>query len=136
MEIKITKVDSQALNGNPADVLTIYIVGENGREFRITCRSCRDRRTLGIEGKEGSLYIEKEDNSVRRQTVALGGGCGLLIDEERVDGLSPLALRGILVADRGKNTRDVTIRGGGSGNTFGQPRVLIDGVERDLPGSF
>jgi hypothetical protein len=136
MEIKITKVDSQAVNGDPADMVTTYIVREKGKEFRITCRSCRNRRTLGIEGKEGSLYIEKEDNLVRRQTVALGGGCGLFIDEEPVDGLSPLVLRGILIADRDKNAREVMIRRGGSGNIFGRPQVLIDGVEGDVPGSF
>ncbi|HBA54839.1 hypothetical protein [Syntrophorhabdus aromaticivorans] len=136
MEIKIEKVDSHEVNGDPSDVITTYLVRENGKGFRITCRSCRDRRTLGIAGKEGSLYIEKEDNTVRRQVVALGGGCGLLIDEEPVEGLSPLALRGVLMADQGKSTREVVITGGGSDGASSRPLVLIDGIAEDLPGYF
>ncbi|OPY65222.1 MAG: hypothetical protein A4E63_03086 [Syntrophorhabdus sp. PtaU1.Bin050] len=136
MEIRIERVDSHEVNGDPSDVVTTYIVRENGKEFQITCRSCRDRRTLGITGKEGSLYIETEDNTVRRQTVALGGGCGLLIDEEPVEGLSPLALRGVLMADQGKNTKEVTITGGGSDGTSNRPLVLIDGATGGLKECF
>ncbi|OPX96089.1 MAG: hypothetical protein A4E58_01864 [Syntrophorhabdus sp. PtaB.Bin006] len=136
MEIKIERVDSHEVNGDSSDVITTYSVRENGKEFRITCRSCRGRRTLGVAGKEGSLYIETEDNTVRRQTVALGGGCGLLIDEEPVEGLSPLALRGVLMADQGENTKEVTITGGGSVGTSNRPLVLIDGVAGDLKECF
>lgn len=136
MEIKIERVDSREIKGDSSDVITTYAVRENGKEFRVTCRSCHDRRTLGIVGKEGSLYIETEDNTVRRQTVALGGGCGLLIDEEPVEGLSPLALRGVLMADQGKNTKEVTITRGRSDSTSSRPLVLIDDIAGDLKECF
>jgi hypothetical protein len=97
------------MNGDGSDVINRYLVTENSRAFNITCRSYLHGRTIGMEGKEGILYIDSDDNKVHRQVVALGGGCGLLIDDAPVEGLSSLALRGVIDLEQNEETGELTI---------------------------
>ena len=115
----------------PILITTFYVV-QNGRMFRITCRSNRYGRSLGMEEKEGLLYINRDDNMVHWQVVALGGGCGLLIDDDPVEGLSPWALRGVIFAEKSKETREIVITTEQSGDSANQPLLLIDGIAQDL----
>jgi hypothetical protein len=132
MEITINRIDTYDVNGDGSDILTTYSVVENGKEFRITCRSNRYGRSLGMEEKEGLLYINRDDNKVHWQVVALGGGCGLLIDDDPVEGLSPWALRGVIVAEQSQETREITITTQQSQHSPGQPLILINGNMEDL----
>ncbi len=102
MEVIIERVGSRDA-GCGANDSAEYIVRENGREYRIACRTQAypRGRSFCLAGKEGFLYIDAEDNKVHMQAVALGGGCGLRIDDEVVEGLSPSALRQLIaVLDR------------------------------------
>jgi hypothetical protein len=132
MEITINKIDTLDVNGDGSDLITTYSVAENGKLFRITCRSNRYGRSLGMEEKEGLLYINRDDDMVHWQVVALGGGCGLLIDDDPVEGLSPWALRGVIVAEQSKETRVIMITTEQSGDSANQPLLLIDGIAQDL----
>ena len=85
-----------------------------------------------MEEKEGLLYINRDDNMVHWQVVALGGGCGLLIDDDPVEGLSPWALRGVIFAEQNKETREITITTQHSKDSASQPLILIDGNLEDL----
>ena len=128
MEITINKIESHEVDGDASDITSTFDVVENGRLFRITCRSNRYGRSLGMEEKEGLLYINRDDNKVHWQVVALGGGCGLLIDDEPVEGLSPWALRGVIFAEKSKEAREITITTEQSGDSANQPLLVIDGI--------
>jgi hypothetical protein len=132
MEITINQIDTRDVNEDGSDIITTYSVAENGKEFRITCRSNRYGRSLGMEGKEGLLYINRDDNMVHWQVVALGGGCGLLIDDEPVEGLSPLAMRGVILAEESSEAREITITNQYSKDSPGQPLILMNGNMEDL----
>lgn len=132
MEITINRIDTRDVNGDGSDIITTYSVAENGKEFRITCRSNRYGRSLGIADKEGLLYINRDDNMVHWQVVALGGGCGLLIDDDPVEGLSPWALRGVIFAEQSQETREITMTTQHSKDSPGQPLILINGNMEDL----
>jgi len=82
------------------DMCTIYLVTEDNREFKIFCttRPFPQGRSIHLVGDEGLLYVDSRDNRVHRQLAVPGGGCGLRIDDEVVEGLSPLALRSVLSA--------------------------------------
>lgn len=124
MEIMIKKIDSHHVDGNASDIASTFAVVENGMEFRITCRSNSYGRTFSLAGKEGTLYIERDDNKVHMQKVALGGGCGLIIDEEPIEGLSPLAIHGIIIGENNNGAKEITIT---DEHTTGQQTILIDG---------
>jgi hypothetical protein len=64
--------------------------------------------------------------------VALGGGCGLLIDDEPVEGLSPLAMRGIILAEESRETQEITITNQYSKDSPGQPLILMNDTMEDL----
>jgi len=132
MEITINKIDTLDVNGDGSDLITTYSVAENGKLFRITCRSNRYGRSLGMEEKDGLLYINRDDNMVHWQVVALGGGCGLLIDDDPIEGLSPWALRGVIFAEKSKEAREIVITTEQSGDIANQPLLLIDGIAQDL----
>lgn len=110
MDIRITRIETQYLNGDPgaSDVTNTYLVIDEGKEFRITCRTRIHGCNLGMAGEEGILYTDKEDNTVRRQVITVGKICGISIEsDEAVEGLSPWALRGVVLADRVKETREI-----------------------------
>ena len=132
MEIKIMKTGVLEVNGDSSDVMTTHTVTDSSREFEITCRTNHSGRYIAIAGKEGFLYINGDDNTVYRQVVALGGGCGLLIDDETVEGLSPWAVRGVIIAHQNKETREVTITTERSEGLSDSPSVIIDGKPTDL----
>lgn len=100
MGITINRLNTRHVNGAGSDVFTVYLASADGKEFTITCKSNFYGRNLGLVGEEGTLYIDTEKNKVYRQTIALGGGCGLLIDDVPVEGLSPWAIRGISIGEK------------------------------------
>jgi hypothetical protein len=132
MEITINKINVQDVNGDGLDVFAMYSVVENGKEFRITCRSNRYGRSLGMEGKEGLLYVNRDNNMVHWQVVALGGGCGLLIDDDPVEGLSSWALRAVILAEESREAQEITITTQQMENSANQPLLLIDGIVKDF----
>jgi hypothetical protein len=104
----IRKTGTKDVNGDGSDVVSTYRVIENGKEFNITFRVHRYySRTMGILGQEGILYVDPDDNRVHRQVVALGGGCGLVINDEIVEGLSPLILRAIMGLEHNRNSSEI-----------------------------
>lgn len=128
MAIVINKVHVHDIHGDTTDLNTSYTVTDNGKEFSITCRSNHFGRTFSLAGKEGTLYIEREDNKVHIQKVALGGGCGLLIDDEPVEGLSPLAIHGIIIGENNEGAKEIIIS---DEHSRGEPTVLVDGNRAD-----
>jgi hypothetical protein len=135
MDIKIMRTGTQHLHGDPdtSDVTNTYLVIDNGREFRITCRTHTHGGNLGIAGQEGILYTDEDDNTVRRQVIAVGKTCGISIEnDEVVEGLSPRALRGVVIADRSKETKEIRLITEGAEESCGQPVLLIDRSVRDL----
>ena len=132
MEITIKRVGTQDIRGDASDVINTYMVIEKGKEFRITCRTHRHGSSLGIAGKEGFLYSDRDDNTVRRQVVAMGGACGLNINDEIVEGLSPWAIRGVVVADRSKEAGDIIVTTEGPEGVSHEPIVLVDGRVIDM----
>jgi len=131
MRITVDKIDDHDVHGNGSDVITTFIVKENSKEFTISCRSNRYGRSFSLVGKDGTLYIDREDQKVHLQKVALGGGCGLLIDDEPVVGLSPLAIHGAIIGVQNKAARKITIQFS-EGDEQSQPVLLIDGNTEDF----
>jgi hypothetical protein len=92
----------------PVEGATRAPVIDNAKEFRITCRTHSHGGNLGIEGQEGILYTDEDDNTVRRQVIAVGKTCGISIEsDEVVEGLTPQALRGVVIADRSIETTEI-----------------------------
>jgi hypothetical protein len=100
MEIKIKKIDSRPFPGTASGVINTYTVVEDGREFVLTRTSHPHGSSLGFAGEKGILYVDRDDNRVHRQVIAPSGACGLNTDDEMVEGLSPLSLRGVLMVDQ------------------------------------
>ena len=109
MEIKIKKLGTHVMTGNAPGVINTYMVIEDGREFLLTRTSHIHGSSIGIAGKEGILYVDSDDNRVHRQVVALSGSCGLNTDDELVEGLSPLTLRGLLMVDKCDESGEIVI---------------------------
>jgi hypothetical protein len=128
MEIKIRRVGTQDISGDGSDVTNTYTVMDNGNEFIISRRTHRHGGNFAIDGQVGFLYIDSDTNTVRRQVVAVGRSCGISIDaDEPVEGLSPWAIRGVVIADQNGEAREVTITSEGRDASFDQPLILIDG---------
>jgi hypothetical protein len=135
VEIKIKKVGTQTIHGDPdaSDVTHTYRVIDDGLEFAIAFRSHSHGCSLTIAGEEGILYTDKESNTVRRQVLAVGRGCGIGVEsDELVAGLSPWSIRGVMLAEKRRETRELTLAARGSDESPAQPVVLIEGTITDL----
>ena len=129
MDIRIRRVGTVDRNGDGSDVTDTYAVFDNGKEFLITLRTHARGRSLALVGREGFLYRDDETNTVRRQAVSVGRSCGIMIDaDEIVEGLSPWALRGVVIADRNREAKEIRISDRRRVDSPGEPVVLIDGT--------
>lgn len=133
-EIRITWYGNPRVNGDPGakDVTTLYLVEEGGREFRLAFRTHPFGSSVSMEDEPGVLYTDREENAVRCQVLELGRDCGIrTARDEIVEGLSPLAVRGVILAHRFCEGREVVIKGiaeeGGEGLT-----VYVGGCPTDL----
>lgn len=133
VNIVIKKLNSQGVHGNSSAVMNAYSVIEAGKEFTIICTANHYGRSFSLTGKKGTLHTDRENNTVHVQTVALGGGCGLLIDEEPVEGLSPLALRGVIIAEQSSEAQEIMITTQQTENPQSQPALFINGSMVDFP---
>lgn len=110
----IRLVGVKEADGHVPESVTTYLVAEGGREFAVTCRIHAHALKLGLEGREGFLVVDEDDGMVRLHQVALGGGCGLIFHEERVEGLSARALRGVVEVYLGQERGQVNADAGES----------------------
>lgn len=132
MEIIIKKIDSHEVDKSPSDIASTFLVMENGKKFSIICKSNRYGRSIGLEGKDGTLHTSREDNRIYRQTVALGGGCGLIIDDELIEGLSPIAIRGVILAEQNIEAKEINIKTKQQTDGIEGLLLLIDGIVDDF----
>jgi hypothetical protein len=135
MEIRIKRVESETMSGDPAtsDVTNTYRVIDDGLEFIIAFRSHSHGCSLTIAGQEGILYTDKDSNTVRRQVLAVGRGCGIGVErDELVAGLSPWSIRGVMLTEKRKEMRELKLATKRSEDGSPQPVVLIDGKVTDL----
>ncbi len=131
MEIRINRIGTQEIK-DAAEVVNVYRVIQDGREFIITSRSYCHGYNLTLAGRKGFLCTDRNDNTVRLQVVAPGGGCALKIDDEPVEGLSPWALRGIAVADRNPQAKEIRITGECNQTDPKAPLLTMDGEDREI----
>jgi len=110
MDIRIRRIATVDANRDGSDVTNTYSVLDGGREFCITLRTHAHGANLGLAGREGFLYTDKEAGTVRRQVLSVGKLCGIVIEaDEVVEGLSPRALRGVVAANQNMDMQEVTI---------------------------
>jgi len=128
MDIRIRRVGTVDRNGDGSDVTDTYAVFDNGKEFLITLRTHARGRSLALVGREGFLYRDDETNTVRRQAISVGRSCGIMIDaDEVVEGLSPWALRGVVIADQNRDAKEIRITDRAPSGASKEPAVLVDG---------
>jgi len=123
MEIRIKKTGARILTGNAPGTVNTYRVLEDGREFLLVRTSHTLGSSIGFAGKEGILYVDSDDNRVHRQVAVPSGACGLNTDDEVVEGLSPLALRAVLMADGCNEPGEITITTEEKKSDHSRPRV-------------
>lgn len=100
MEINIKRLERREVDEDSLGTRNTYVVVEGDNEFVVDCLfHPHHGSSMNLHGKEGTLHIHAEDDTVVRQIVALGGGCALAIHEEVVEGLSPASLRAIMKAE-------------------------------------
>jgi|GEM_PF-264143 len=134
MEIRINRIKTPATNKSSdlPDGTNTYLVIDNGREFTITCRFHIHGNSLRLAGQEGTLHTDMDTGKVYRQLVAPGGGCGLIITDELVEGLSPWALRGVVIAEQNNKAGEIRLIANDSkGIPNKQPDIFIDGIAVD-----
>lgn len=109
--IMIKKIGMQEADGRPdsQDTACAYLVTDNGREFTIIYRSHIHGSSLSLDGEKGSLYTDSQTGTVHNQVVNLGDACGLNIDDALIEGLSALALHGVVFAAQNKITGEITL---------------------------
>jgi hypothetical protein len=135
LEIKIKRLSAEPhRNDGLSDVMETYKVIDGGREFEITLKPHRHgSSSLAVAGLEGTLYTDRDSNTVRRQVITVGRSCGVTIDaDELVEGLSVLAIRGIILANRTGEAGEITLIVNGSGSGDEQPVAFIDGQAKEL----
>jgi len=135
MEIRIKRTGSPVVNGDPGalDVTNTYRVTEDAKEFYITFRSHLYGASLGIAGEEGVLYTDSVENSVRKQVLVPGRDCcGINVEaDEPVEGLSPWAIRGVILAGKKGEAGEITLIIEEEGDGVDSPMVLVDGAAVD-----
>jgi len=133
MEIRIKRITTPT--PDLPDGTNAYLVFDNSKEFTITCRFHIHGNSLGLAGKEGTLHTDMDTGKVYRQLVAPGGGCGLIITDELVEGLSPWALRGVVIAEQSNEEGEIllTVKDSES-DPHKLPEIFIAGKETDLLG--
>jgi hypothetical protein len=134
LEIKIKRIESRTNieGGGDTEITEIYSVIDDGREFKITFKSHRHGSSLRVAGLEGVLYTDRDSNTVRRQVITVGRSCGVTIDaDELVEGLSVLAIKGIILANRTGETGEIKIIVNGLQSSDPQPVMLINGQVKD-----
>ncbi|MHB8111371.1 MAG: hypothetical protein ACYDHW_15205 [Syntrophorhabdaceae bacterium] len=109
MKVTIRKENSQVMTGNLPGKINTYTVIEDGKEFSLTRTSHALGSSIGISGKKGILYVDSDDNKVHWQVAAPSGACGLYTDDEVIEGISPLTLRAVLLADQCDGEDEITI---------------------------
>ncbi|MCX5811284.1 MAG: hypothetical protein NT178_01885 [Proteobacteria bacterium] len=130
MEIRIKRITTPTINGHPdlPEDTAVYLVVDNDKEFTITCRFHIHGNSLCLYGQEGTLHTDADTGNVYRQIVSPGGGCGLIINDEPIEGLSPWALRGVIIAEQSKETGEILLTTEGSKSGSDEPPVMfIDG---------
>jgi hypothetical protein len=135
LEIKIKRLSAEPRkNDNSSDAMETYKVVDGGREFEITLKSHRHgSSSLAVVGLEGTLYTDSDTNTVRRQVITVGRSCGVTIDaDELVEGLSVLAIKGIILANRTGEIGEIAIIVNGLESSDFQPVVMINGLITDL----
>jgi hypothetical protein len=133
MGISVRRIGTEKPRGDEdaSDGTNIYKVVDNGREFTVTYRSHSHGGNLGLAGEQGILYTDAD--TVRRQVITVGQICGISIEsDEAVEGLSPWAIRGVIMAERSGETREITITAGPRENGSDLPVILVDGEATDL----
>jgi hypothetical protein len=123
MEMTIRLVGVKETGGHVPERVTTFVVTDDGREFAVTCRIHAHALKLGLEGREGFLVVDEDDGMVRLHQVALGGGCGLIFNEERVEGLSARALRAVVEAYLGQARGQVKADAGEPEREGGMPSL-------------
>ena len=133
-EIIIDKIATHYLNGDPEsrDVTKTYRVVNGDKEFIIACRTHAHGSSLGLAGEEGILYTDRDDNTVHRQVITVGKICGISIEsDEVVEGLSPLALRGVILANRSEEAKEIRLIIEEPRKSPCRPMILIDGKPQE-----
>jgi hypothetical protein len=65
--------------------------------------------------------------------ITVGQVCGIGIErDEAVEGLSPWAIRGVIMAERTRETREITITAGPGEAGSDLPGILVEGEVTDL----
>jgi hypothetical protein len=135
MEIRIKRIEVSPINkySDLPDGTNIYLVTDNSKEFTITCRFHIHGNSLCLAGQKGALRSDTDTGKVYRQIVAPGGGCGLIITDEPVEGLSPWALRGVFIAEQSKERGEILLTTENSERGPHElPEIFIDGKAVDL----
>lgn len=134
MNISVKRAVTEKLRagGDSSDATNIYRVIDNGREFTITYAPQKPGGNLGLAGQRGFLYTDHDTGTVRRHIINVGLTCGVIVeDDEEVEGLSPWAIRGVIIAERSGEAREITITGPHAADPD-RPIILVDKKTADL----
>lgn len=134
MDIKIKKIEIPMHNVNEhlTNITGAYSVLDNDREFTIVCRFNSFSSSLSLANEQGTLHIDKEADRVTRQLVALSGACGLNVTDEPVEGLSTIALRLVIIAEKNKGIGEIILKRIYTEQGHSKTIFLIDGKAADI----
>ncbi len=128
MNILIKHIETRVNELDESDITDFYKVIDNGKEFTVTLRKYRHGCNLGLAGRKGILYTDHDSDTVCFQVFDIGRDCGLKIEsDEQVEGLSTLSIRGVILANKNKETREIEISEATQGIDRDQLVLKIDG---------